>query len=165
MRPIGARLRYSALTNPIRSNRLAIEPLGAYQLANPLAGVEHTGLYRIDRHPDDLNDLIDRLAMIIDEVDDFAMGWRQLGEALLQQRSLLLLLHADFRIVGRVLDEFSDFFIEFLGGTPTQHGKGLVARHRKQPGRYLGASLKPLSLPPNVEENLAHHILRQRFVV
>src|SRR6267142_15533 len=111
---MGARPRYSAKPDRPRSNRLPIESLGTHQFANPLAGIEHAGLYRIDRYPDDLHDLLDRLAMIIDEVDDFAMGRRQLGEALLQQRGLLLLLHADFRIVRRVLDKFSNFFVEFL---------------------------------------------------
>jgi len=39
------------------------------------------------RNPDDRADFLDRLLMVVDEVDDLAMGRRQLGDAGAQDRA------------------------------------------------------------------------------
>src|SRR5262249_17836513 len=47
-----------------------VDTLGGHQLADPLAGIEHAGLHCIGRHRDDLRNLLHRLLVIVDEVDD-----------------------------------------------------------------------------------------------
>src|SRR5882672_1631057 len=49
------------------------DALGGHQLADPLAGIEHACLHRVGRHRNDLGDLLDRLLVVVDEVDDLAM--------------------------------------------------------------------------------------------
>ena len=76
----------------------------------------------------------------------------------------LLLLHRDFRVVGRIFDEFRDFVVELLVRAAAQAGQRLVAGDREQPGRHLAAALEPLGLPPHVDEDLAHHVFGGGFV-
>src|SRR5664279_1200387 len=57
------------------------------QLGELLAGIEHPGLHRALRDPDDRADLFHRLLMVVDEVDDLAMRRRQLGDAGAQDRA------------------------------------------------------------------------------
>jgi hypothetical protein len=51
----------------------------AEHLRQPAACIEHAGLDRAHLGPDDLRDLFDRLVMVLDEVDDFALRGRELG--------------------------------------------------------------------------------------
>src|SRR5215470_13578787 len=78
------------------------DALGGHQLADPLAGIEHAGLHSVSRHRDDLGDLLDRLLVIVDEVDDLAMRGRELRQAVLQNRRALALQHGRLRVVGGV---------------------------------------------------------------
>ena len=48
------------------------------------AGIENSGLHRALRDPDHLSDLFNRLLVVVEEVDDFAMDRRELGNAIAQ---------------------------------------------------------------------------------
>src|SRR5262245_45848174 len=62
------------------------EALGGDQLADPLAGIEHPGLHRIQRDAEDRRCLLDLLAVVVDKIDNFAMRRRELRQAVLHQR-------------------------------------------------------------------------------
>src|SRR5262245_44823258 len=59
------------------------EALGGDQLAEPLARIEHAGLYRVQRYAEDGRCLFDLLAMVVHKIDNFAMRCRELRQAAL----------------------------------------------------------------------------------
>ena len=52
------------------SNNGSVDSLNDHQLSDPLARVKHTRLYGVLWDPDDLGDLIDRLLVVVDKVND-----------------------------------------------------------------------------------------------
>ena len=59
------------------SNNGSVDSLDDHQLSDPLARVKHTRLHGVLWDPDDLGDLIDRLLVVVDKVNDLTMGGRQ----------------------------------------------------------------------------------------
>src|SRR5579883_2290543 len=96
----------------------AIEAAGRQHLGDAFARIEHTGLHRVLRHPDDFRDIFDGTFVIVDQIDDLAMRRRQLREALAQDLIALGLLYRGLRILGRILDEFEDILVQLLGRAP-----------------------------------------------
>jgi hypothetical protein len=60
-------------SDPTGSHAAALEAAGGQQFADPLARIEHAGLHRVRRDPDDLGDILDRARVIVDEIDDLAV--------------------------------------------------------------------------------------------
>ena len=116
------------------------------------------------RRADDARDFLDRLVVVVDEVDHFAMLGAQPIEAVAQPLALALLLHGDLGIVASIGDLRRGVFVERVLLVAAQGREGLVARHRQKPSRGFGASLELGRAAPDVDENLAHHILRGGFV-
>jgi hypothetical protein len=59
------------------------------KIGNLLPGVMHSRFDGALRTADDLCDLADRLFVIVDEINDFSVGWRQLGQAVSEDGILL----------------------------------------------------------------------------
>jgi hypothetical protein len=66
------------------------------------ARVEHARLDRGLGDADDVGNLLDRLVVIVDEIDDLGLLGRQPAQRSAQQFRPTLLLHDELRIVGRV---------------------------------------------------------------
>jgi hypothetical protein len=88
----GFQLRRSCL------RRRARQPLRGEQGGELLARVEHPGFDRRARNPNDRRDLLHRLLVIINEVDDRAVLGRERAQALAQHRAAMLVRPGGFRI-------------------------------------------------------------------
>src|ERR1700752_5092189 len=84
------------------------------ELSQLLPRVEHARFHCIRRDSDDLGRFLDRLLVIVHEIDDFPMLRRQAIEALAQEVSLVLLLDGDLGRIRRVLDRRSGLFVQLL---------------------------------------------------
>src|SRR6266545_7418421 len=62
--------RRALRTHPFDARRLE-------QHREPLARIEHARLHRIEGDAEDLGDLLDRLSLVVDEIDDLAVLRRQ----------------------------------------------------------------------------------------
>src|SRR3954447_942563 len=58
-----------------------VDSLGGDQRGEALAGIEHAGLHRVLRDAEDLDDLLDRLVLVVHQVDDLGMLGGERGEA------------------------------------------------------------------------------------
>src|SRR3954454_22845721 len=121
------------------------------QVSHLAPRVEHAGLDGRGRHPDDLRDFVDRLLVIVDEVDDFAVRRRKLRQTLLDNGVAVLGVGHDLRVVGGVFDGRPHVVVQMLVGAATQRGERLVASNREQPGGHLRLGLEALGLPPHIE--------------
>src|SRR5690242_15598496 len=73
------RIEPPGLTNS--SRRRAADTLRRDQGGQALAGIEHAGLHGVLRDAEDLDDLPDRLLLVVDEVDDLGVLGRELLDA------------------------------------------------------------------------------------
>ena len=64
------------------------------QLGQLLAAIEHVGLHGRGRNAKDGRAIIDRLLVVVDEVDDLAVIGRELGQGAAQHLATVLLLKA-----------------------------------------------------------------------
>src|SRR5436190_9925000 len=87
-------------------------PYGRHKLGQFPARVEHARLYGSLGGACNLGNVFDRLAVIVDEVQDLPVLVRQVANALAQQLGLVLFQQADFRIVCRVANFSRDLLIE-----------------------------------------------------
>src|SRR5439155_6024058 len=138
----------SSRTRPSGNRAAAL--LNDHQLSDPLARVKHTRLYGVLWDPDDLGDLIDRLLVVVDKVNDLTMGGRQLCQTVEQDLGLLPILQRYLGVVLRVLDGCCRIFVQFFGRPAPQCRKRLVPSNRQKPGGNLGSGLESTGLTPNV---------------
>src|SRR5213080_99564 len=123
------------------SNNGSVDSLNDHQLSDPLARVKHTRLHGVLWDPDDLGDLIDRLLVVVDKVNDLTMGGRQLCRTVEQDLGLLPILQRYLGVVLRVLDGCCRIFVQFFGRPAPQ---------RQKPGGNLGSGLESTGMTPNV---------------
>src|SRR6516165_1032355 len=128
------------------------------------ARIEHAGLYGCSGNADDLCDFLDRLLVVVDEIDDFAVRRGKPGQALLDDRIAILGTYDGLRIVGSVLDGCRHVVIEVLVSSAAQRGERLVSRNREQPSRNLRLRFESLGLAPDVQEHLADEVLGQPLI-
>src|SRR5258707_3339369 len=97
--------------------------------------------------------------MIVDEINDLAMGRRQLRQAPRQNRAVVLFLQDRLRTL-RVVGNFAcDLLVERIIGAAAQGGQRLVTRNREYPGRNPRTPFKAPSVLPDVEKRVARKIL------
>jgi hypothetical protein len=124
------------------------------------AGVKHPRLHGVLRKVKDLGDLFDRLLVVVNEVNDFAVVRRHLGNTAAQLRASVGVEDRLFGSIGIVRDRLYRVLIE-LGLSPlSKRGKGLKSRYRKYPGGDLRTIFEGTGLAPNAEEDLTDKILR-----
>jgi hypothetical protein len=124
----------------------------------------HPRLDGADRRTGGLGDFLDLLSLVVDQVDHFAMNWRQLREAFLQDVASLALLVRGRRRVRGILDDRGNPVIQLcLRAAPALRDR-LEPRDRQQPSRDLGASFEFLRVPPSFEEYLVDDLVRRRLV-
>src|SRR4051794_36161568 len=134
------------------------------QIGHLAARVEHAGLHGRRRHSDNARHLVDRLLVIIDEIDHFAMRGRERLEALLNDIVAVLVADQGLGIIRGVLDGRRHLVIKMLVGPPPQRRERLVTGNGEEPSGYLRLAFEALSLAPHVEEYLADEVFGQRRV-
>ncbi len=145
--------------------RIASPVLGARdQLRQFFAGIEHARLNRGFGDSDDARNLLNRLIMVVDEINDLSMLRRQLGQALAHQICPHLVLQNEVWTVRRVRNAERAVVQSGIGPSPAC-GEGFVAGDREQPRRDRSARLEGSGLPSNVEEHLAEQIFGKGLFV
>src|SRR5262249_29813719 len=92
----------------------ATEPLRCRdEVGQFLARIEHARFDRGLANADDIGDLFDRFAVVVDEVDHLAVLRRQLGQGAAQQFASALLLQHGLRIVRGISDLGCDPCVQF----------------------------------------------------
>src|SRR5262245_22677823 len=66
--------------------------MGRKQFAQPLASVEHSCFSGTLPDSNNLGGIIDRSSVVIDQIDDFAMRWRQLRQTISQDQACFVLV-------------------------------------------------------------------------
>src|SRR3984893_17885606 len=84
------------------------------QIGELLAGIEHPGLHRALGNPDNGTDLLHRLLVVVDEVDDLAMRRRQFADAGGQDGAGGAAVERGFWRVGLVGDLTYVFLVDVL---------------------------------------------------
>src|SRR5262245_25056004 len=78
-------LRYMSLHQawrlPSLLQAIPLDPALLEPFCNFVARIEHTGFHSARWNSNDLGSLGDGLVVVVDEINDFAMGWRQLADA------------------------------------------------------------------------------------
>src|SRR6185437_13980659 len=144
--------------------RRAADALRRDQGSEALAGIEHAGLNGVLRDAEDLDDLLDRLLLVINQVDDLGVLGRELLEAAADDGAAVLEADLGLRVgtrVGRILRHVA---VQRLGGAAVGSGERLVAGDAEQPGRAAGATLEAIGVLPGVDEGFAHRVLGERRV-
>ena len=72
------------------------------QLSQLLAGIEHAGLNGGGRDAKDERAILDRLLLVVHQIENFAMVGREIAHCVAHKLVAALLLEGDFRIVGAV---------------------------------------------------------------
>src|SRR5260370_39559714 len=90
--------------------------------------------------------------VVVDKIDDLPMFRRKCGQALAQRFTGILLLHRNFRIVGRILDRVGGFIVQFNVLPSTQRRQGLESRNCQEPGGNGGSAFKLPGLAPYIEK-------------
>ncbi len=109
------------------------------QVGQFLARIEHARLDRGLGDADDIGDLLNRLAVVVDEVDHLAMLRRQFGQGIAQQFASVLLLQRGLRIIRGICDRGCDPRVQFRVDPTAVGRQRLVAGDREQPGRNRSA--------------------------
>src|SRR5215472_6350526 len=140
------------------SGRETVDASALEQIGKLLAGIEHPRFHRALGNADDLADFLDRLLMIVDEVDDLAMRRRQFCHAGAQDLARVRTIQRGFRRIG-LIGDLAHFLLVDVFETPlTQRGQRLEARDRQQPGRHLGAAFELARGAPHIQEDLADEV-------
>src|SRR6266516_2288267 len=101
------------------------------QLGQFLSSIEHTCFYSRGWHVENLRHFVDRLLVVIDQVDDLTMLDRQSHQRSAHQFAPILFLQCDFRVIRRIRDGGLDFFVQFGAFcSPTTCRQGLMASNR-----------------------------------
>ena len=77
----------------------SIDAVGSEHRGDPLTRVKYPCFDRVVWNVNDLGNFIDRSLVVINEIDDLAMAWRQLLQAFEQDCSLFYPLNHNFRVV------------------------------------------------------------------
>src|SRR5262245_21411279 len=120
-----ARAEYCAATTEL-SSRGAVDPFRRDQGGEALAGVKHAGLHRVVGDAEDRDDLLDRLLLVVDEVDDLGVLGRQPANAATNDGAGVLPVELDFRVVGRIDDVHRHLAVKRLGRTAIAGRQRLV---------------------------------------
>src|SRR5262245_27765992 len=80
--------------------------------------IEHASLHGGGRDTQNLRAFIDRLVVIVDQLDDLSMFGRQPGQCPAQQLATILFLQGSFRVIRWVGDGSLNLFVQ-LGVYPT----------------------------------------------
>jgi len=126
--------------------------------------VRYRRLDRVLRYSDDLRDLLHRLLVVVDQIDDLPVLRRERGQAHAQGIAGILLLYRHFRVVGGVGDRSRRLVVQFRVRPAPQGRKRLEPHNPKQPSGNRRPALEPARLPPDVKEYLADKILGELFV-
>jgi hypothetical protein len=89
---------------------------------------------------------------------------RQVPEASAQDRKTVLILQANFGIVGWIYDGFGVDIVQRVISTPTERRNRREPRDRQDPSRNLATALEAVGVLPNLGENVACQILGKRLV-
>src|SRR5215831_15402499 len=142
----------------------ALDSLGRDEDCKPLAGVEHAGLHGVLRDAENLDDLADRLLLVVDQIDDLGVLARKGRERAADGGARML--PAELRLgvarrIGRVLRSLA---IERLGRPAARGIQCLVSRDPEQPAGHRRAASVLAGMLPGLEEGLAHRILGERGI-
>jgi hypothetical protein len=143
------------------SRRRAHHPLRGEQGGEFLARVEHAGFHGGTWNPHDRRDLLHRLLVIIDEVDDGVVLGRERAQALAQDSVAMLVSPACFGI-GSGIGRVRFYWLGRDVAPAPQFRERLEARNRKQPGRRSRVPPKLGRIPPNREKNLTGEVVGAR---
>src|SRR5260370_5889306 len=102
--------------------------------------------------------------VVVDKIDDLPMFRRKCGQALAQRFTGILLLHRNFRIVGRILDRIGGLIVQFNVLPAAQRRQGLESRNCQKPGGNGGSAFELASLAPHIEKNLTDEVFRDLFI-
>ena len=83
------------------------------QLGQFLSGIEYTCFYSRGWHVENLRYLVDRLLVVIDQVDDLTMLTRESGQCSTQQFVPILFLQRNFWVIRRIREGRLNFFVQF----------------------------------------------------
>ena len=107
---------------------------------------------------------LDRLVLVVGEIDDFPMHQRQMAQALAHDGDPVLLLDGDLGIVGRIRNGGSLIVVELVVLAPAQRGERLEPGDRQDPGRHPAVALELVGVAPHVEEHFADQVFGVRLV-
>jgi hypothetical protein len=141
------------------SKREVIEvPVRCEQSCQVLASVKHPRLHGVLRKAKNLGDLFDRLLVVVNEVNDFAVIRRHLGNTASELRASVGVKNRLFGCIGIVRDRLYRVLIELRLSPPSKRRKRSKSRDRKYPGGDLRTIFESVGLAPHAEEDLTDKI-------
>src|SRR5262245_28027682 len=100
--------------------------------------------------------------MVIGEVDDLAVLWREPRQSVAQPLFAIFLLEDKLRAVRGIDERGCKFAVKLHVGAAAARGQRLVAGNRQEPSRDRGAPRKRRRLAPDVEEDIAQELFGTR---
>ncbi len=116
------------------------------------------------RNADNLAHFGDRFLATIEQVDDFAMSWRQVIYACVQNVMRFLTIKGYFRCISRVGNSKYIAFVNILVRSLPQETDSLKTGDREQPCGNSRTTLEPVRGTLNIEEHLTDQIVRDRRI-
>jgi hypothetical protein len=133
-------------------------PMRCQQSCQVPASIKHPRLHGVLRKAKNLGDLFDRLLVVVNEVNDFAVIRRHLCNTAAELRASVGVKNRLFGCIGIVRDRLYRVLIELRLSPPSKRRERFKSRDRKYPGGDLRTIFEGTGLAPHAEEDLTDKI-------